>query len=410
MGGDEKEQILGPKNMCHYYDQKFKGLHASHTVFNYASFFQTLKFNQNFSELLNRNCLIADEAHEIEDQILEFIKFRLSKKFFKDSKIKLDTFDLTKNDNILTLLNELNKEYQDSIEQFEENGEDLKKIELIKNKQSEIKIILERLNNNLNNFVLEIDEKNKDNISIIPIEITDYVKEFFNFPTQLFMSATINKEMFCETMGFSEDDCEFIEIESSPFKKENRQVHFLNTVTLSRGPSEDEWKKAYSKTEELMKQHSNDRGIILTTSKSQCDDLLDVLDEDSWLRIKIVHSDIDEEKETIIQKHADSKKSSVLLSPSLWYGVDLANDLSRFQIILKTPFVPPMEKRIKIKAGRNWKWYQYTALVKLLQGFGRSIRNENDFAITYVLDSKALELLQSMKQFVPKAYHDILPI
>ena len=46
--------------------------------------------------------------------------------------------------------------------------------------------------------------------------------------------------------------------------------------------------------------------------------------------------------------------------------------------------------------------------MKLLQGFGRSIRSEDDWAVTYVLDSAALTILNQYKTMVPKAYYDVL--
>jgi hypothetical protein len=46
--------------------------------------------------------------------------------------------------------------------------------------------------------------------------------------------------------------------------------------------------------------------------------------------------------------------------------------------------------------------------MKLLQGFGRSIRDYGDWADTYVLDSAAHELLLMNRKMVPHAYHDII--
>jgi len=76
--------------------------------------------------------------------------------------------------------------------------------------------------------------------------------------------------------------------------------------------------------------------------------------------------------------------------------------------IEKTPYPDMSDKRIKIKMSKLPMWYRSLALMKLLQGFGRSIRNDNDWAVTYVIDSAAQGLLDSMKNRVPKAYYDVL--
>jgi len=88
----------------------------------------------------------------------------------------------------------------------------------------------------------------------------------------------------------------------------------------------------------------------------------------------------------------------------------LKDDLSRFQIIAKIPYPPMTEKRIVEKMKRFPLWYDSQTLMKLLQGFGRSIRSEDDWARTYVLDSAVNFLIVKTRDIVPRAYHDILNI
>ena len=52
----------------------------------------------------------------------------------------------------------------------------------------------------------------------------------------------------------------------------------------------------------------------------------------------------------------------------------------------KCPYLYLGDKRVMIKKTRDQNWYLYQTIVKLLQGFGRSIRSETDHAATYVLD------------------------
>ena len=112
-------------------------------------------------------------------------------------------------------------------------------------------------------------------------------------------------------------------------------------------------------------------------------------------------------QDEVIQEHA-MDENGVLLSSSLWEGVDLKDDLSRFQIIAKVPYPNLSEKRTKNKMQKFPLWYKSQTLVKLLQGFGRSIRSEQDWAVTYVLDTAAYDLLLQCKSMVPKSYHDVL--
>jgi Rad3-related DNA helicase len=68
-------------------------------------------------------------------------------------------------------------------------------------------------------------------------------------------------------------------------------------------------------------------------------------------------------------------------------GVDLKDELSRFQIILKVPFPNLMSSKIKKRLETNPDWYNWKTLVDVMQSYGRSIRSRNDWAETYVLDS-----------------------
>ena len=38
-------------------------------------------------------------------------------------------------------------------------------------------------------------------------------------------------------------------------------------------------------------------------------------------------------------------------------------------------------------------WYQWKTCVNILQGIGRSVRNEKDWAITYILDGSLSDLI-----------------
>lgn len=408
----ENEQISGPENMCLYYDQKYKALHASHTICNYSSFFQTLKFTQGIESRLERNCLIVDEAHEIEDQIINLIGFEVLPTYLIDVNDKFANYNFSNKEQFVTLLSNLKNAYREKIES------DLvyNKMISFKMRLQNIEIILNAIEQNSENILIEEKKSSTDEIEKIiftPLEIKNYISNFFNFPVQIFMSATLDHEIFCEMMGFNKSECKFIEIKKSPFPIENRKIQFLNISRLSSQSPQSEWHKIYAEVDKILKAHSNDKGLILTNTINQCKNLLEYFSEfseDSWLRIKPVYSNLEDDKEKILEEHKNTDLNQVLLSPSLWYGVDLKGDLSRFQIILKTPFASIGDLRIKRKMDLNQEWYDYKTLVKIIQGFGRSIRDKDDHAETFVLDTRTEELIKKMESKVPKAYHDVLKI
>lgn len=53
-------------------------------------------------------------------------------------------------------------------------------------------------------------------------------------------------------------------------------------------------------------------------------------------------------------------------------------------------------------------WCTFQTLTKLLQGFGRSIRNEANMVRTCVLDTAVNKVFFKAQQRIPKAYDDVL--
>ena len=70
------EESTHDTDSCSYYLQKYEALVAPHSLWNYHAFFQIMKFNKKlFEDYLDRNVSIFDEAHKIEDQIIQFVGF-----------------------------------------------------------------------------------------------------------------------------------------------------------------------------------------------------------------------------------------------------------------------------------------------------------------------------------------------
>ena len=212
-------------------------------------------------------------------------------------------------------------------------------------------------------------------------------------------------------MGFEKDDVAFIDTPKSPFPMENRSVQLLNIKRLSYGATQGDELEVINSIDKILDKHSDQRGIILTSSIPRCHKILRNLSPHNAKRIRICHS-VNKEGKTqddILTEHAKDP-SGVLLSSSLWEGVDLKDDLSRFQIVAKVPYPNYTEKRIKAKMEKFPLWYTSQTLTKILQGFGRSIRSEDDWANTYVLDSAINNVFFKGQGMIPRAYYDILGI
>ena len=404
--------------ICPYYEQKYAALISKHSLWNYYSYFQIMKYNQRtYGDFLNRAISIFDEAHSIEDQIIHFIGIDISEKYVTECGIPIESYDLSDIKTIIRLLDDMadfyareEKEYRDS-RAFELRPDYDKLSKLDQNFQRFMKAKNE-IESNPENFIINnpfiVDKKFKS-ITIKPLDISEYIQQFFVTPFQIFMSATIDKESFCENMGIPSDQVAMVDTPYSPFPVENRKIEFLNTAVLAYNTSKENEDKVISKIDEILSKHKDERGIILTSSKTRCKNIIANISPENKKRIRICHSRNKDGKtqDEVIKEHSESK-NGVLLSSSLWQGVDLKDDLARFQIISKIPYPNYTERWVAAKRKRYSRWYTSQTLVKLLQGFGRSIRNEKDWAITYVLDSAVQRLLMESRSMVPKAYYDVL--
>ena len=409
-GTDLEIVSIPDETTCHYYLQKYRALNATHSIFNYPSYFQTRKYSQGIQEYLDRDCIIADESHEIESQIIDFIGSDITQRYLNDVNLDFDNFDIKGIDNIKNLIRVLGDEYDKRANDLKNDETDPQR-NIYEYRRDKMDSLLTEIRLDAENLITQYNSDDSNKINVIhvkPINISRYVDQFFDAKFNIFVSATINKRMFCKTMGIDESTCAFIDVPKSPFAAKHRKIEFLNLKKLNYNTTNSEYAVIYQKINELLQLHSNEKGLILTTNKKQCFDLFDHVSDPS--RLKMVHGDVEQQREEIIRQHATTSAPQVLVSPSLWYGVDLKDDLSRFQIILKTPYPSLADERTKIKAAKQPLWYQYVTLIKLLQGFGRSIRNDKDYAITYVIDTSAHDLIHKMRLFVPKSYDDILQI
>ena len=403
--------------ICPYYEQKYSALLADHSVWNYHSYFQTVKYNRGiYGEYLNRNISIFDEAHSIEDQIIQFVGIEIIKKHIDECEIRIESYDLSDIKMIVQLIRDIAEFYARKVKEIRESGAyrenpNYNRIRKLDGDYERFARVRSEISSDLGNFIINEPEYKKEefkSIIIKPLDVSKYVKEFFITPFQIFMSATINRDSFCQNMGFASEEIAFVDTPRSPFPLENRKVEFLNTARLSyKSPIVDE-NRIWLKIDEILSRHKNQRGLILTSSRVRCENIVKNLSLKNKSRLRICHARNPDGKtqDEVIKEHANSK-DGVLISSSLWQGVDLKDNLSRFQIIAKSPYPNYTEKWVESKMERYPLWYPSQTITKILQGFGRSIRSKQDWAITYVLDSAVEPLLNSSKNLVPRSYYDV---
>ena len=264
--------------------------------------------------------------------------------------------------------------------------------------------LLEILNKNFNilsyggQFFIEKDEE-ENTIIIKPFNAKTAQKLFFRKGNlHLFLSATIGDEkIFTEELGIENY---FFKRYDSIFPKENRPIYYLPICNFTFRNRETSIENISEFLNNLLPQFKNKRGVIHTSSYSNCEDIFNKLNSNSKERVKIPLN-TKELKETLRDKNYD-----VLLSPILFEGADLKDDLAEFQVLTKIPFPSLGENYIKTKLKYNPKWYSYQTVLKIIQSYGRGVRHENDKCDFFILDSNFEKVRKYLPEWIKEAIED----
>lgn len=225
-----------------------------------------------------------------------------------------------------------------------------------------------------------IDDKGSE-VDIKPVNFK-YLKNiiFFPFKRILLLSATFPKN-FCEIFNISEDEIEIIDVPSS-FPKENRPFLFIRDLpTLNYKTELSVTHPTILALKSILKNHSEDKGIIHCSNYAFFRQLQRIFKEDK----RFIWVEQGQDKSKLLAKHTSAKCASVLVSAAMLEGVDLKDDLARFQVMVKLPF-PTLDDYTKRMMSIYSNYYDNEVATSIMQAYGRAVRSEQDHATFYVID------------------------
>ncbi len=404
---------------CHYYHQKWIAARSSHTIYNYKYFLSDLFYSSNIHQ---RKLLVLDEAHTVESEVADFRSFII----YRDALMRLIPklqFPNKMEYNIETWIDfgtELREELLKFIDKANDAVEGNKSYEPYteKNlidaltKEKNVAAVIEDMKYNRNNWIVTNVEKYSSNqlkrVVLTPLDVSNYFNDILSMgAVTLFMSATIlSKNYLCKVIGLKPDQVQFIRVEQSEFPVKNRPIYLMNVAWLNAKTIGQSLPSIANAVNNIMSIHKNEKGIIHTTSYSQLQFIKDNISRENTARLIETGPMFD--RNEILQKHSQTTKPTVLISPSLYLGVDLKDYLSRFQIIVKVPYPDLTDRKISAMKERDPKWYNWNTILRLVQAYGRSIRSKDDFANTYILDSSISYLIRNAREMLPKWFLDAI--
>lgn len=364
------------------------------------------------------NVLIVDEAHDFESVFCDFISIKLSAKIFRNygmEEINIVNYErkLTHIKTVGQFINFIEKDFLPFIIQLRENFELIipdtedkkikeiyaKYITYIEGSEERFDNLLKDFAENDTNWALDITKDKINNIELIlqPIWGKDYLHKlvYKYYDHVIFMSASIlNRDIFSYINGLDLELTDYYELDST-FEVKNRMIYYISCGKMNYANKKETFENQIRTINKILKKYEGKKGIIHTTN----------YEISNWLKESIKNKRLlfhdTDDRDKILEKHIKSKTPTVLVSPSMMSGLDLKDDLSRFQIILKMPYPNLGSNKIKSRKESNPDSYTLKTCQDLIQSYGRSIRSEQDHADTFILDSNFQDLLRYSYKFLP---------
>lgn len=416
-------------NNCPYIIQKKAFLNSKIGVCNYHYFLT--------NEVMKTRYLILDESHNLEKILCDIAEIQISNYLFFNirntvSKIKNIKFDhlgcidllidfikketMDKKEILLFFKLILEKispvcvglekecaKYEKLVLEDSKDEHSLKMlvslhktIQLIQNFIKKVSIFR---NSETDWVISEKEWKNDPYFTLKPL----YVYEFFNLLQSkceyiLMMSATIcGAEQFAKDIGINKYEYYYTNM-IIPAK--NRLIYNLNAGTINYKNKMEMLPKFINCIDHIIDKMTANwtkplNGIIHAISKDNATEIIKKSKYKDKMKIPDRYDLLN------IDKFFE-KDNVILVSYNMLEGIDLKDDKSRIQFFPKLPYASLGDLWVKTRLSLDSKWYDRECIIKLVQGSGRSIRSEQDWAFTYILDSNFDRLLRNSKNLFPK--------
>lgn len=184
----------------------------------------------------------------------------------------------------------------------------------------------------------------------------------------------------------------------SPFDPRRRPIRYRGQIALNKGNINSAFPQVIDQIDRILDRAANYKGIIHCHSFK----LGSMIEDISRHRSRMIIQKPGDSQSDVLAEHASSPRPTVLVSPSMTEGVDLADDLARFAIFPKVPYPYLGDPWVSQRKDSDPRWYDNVVAQTFLQGSGRIVRNINDFGITYILDGSFRSFYNRASSLFPK--------
>lgn len=418
------------KYTCPYEVQKRVVLGARLKILNYDYFLSEVNYVGRFRDA---NFLIIDEADNLENTLINFCTLTFSQYAInrlglgeparKTAKSKEGIepwrdFAQTAKYRVVSILNKLDFEIKDM---GEIKGEfRIKKVK----ERTRVKRLLEKIDlflNNVDETWIFDDRGESDtfntnygtkymplqNYVFRPLWLNEDLAEEFLWKhgkKWVLMSASfLPQHILTKTLGIPPNEVDY-QCTPSTFPPERRPIHIEPVANLTSKTMDAELPALVQRIKEIVDSHPQDKGLIHAVSYKLANQIVNGV-QNSRLT---THNSSD--RQAKLDYFVESGLPLVMVSPSMERGVNLEQDLCRFIIVAKAPFLNLGDKIVSSRVYSNGTvgrdWYQATMLLTVLQGCGRGMRSEDDYCEVYILDEQFQRVYNKRPLLLPEWWRE----
>lgn len=404
--------------VCPYYRAKARAAAASDVVTNRA-FFLT---EANYTDGLvcgERNLLVIDEGHLLENAIMSFVSVLLPESSLRAVNVRIPSLNTPEDarrwaEQIHPVVSGEYTKLSASIGAAARNdgNVNVQDIRRLLRYKSMTKRLGTLKNIEPGKWFLA---KTYAGYQLKPFLVDEFVSPLVtsHAPKVLMMSATfLSSRVMTRLLGLDARTTGWHAMDSN-FPPERRPYNFVPILKLNYKTGSVGYQRLTSAIDQILERHSDEKGVVHTSSFKVMERILSFTKYPGRFlshRPSSSQDASDLTRDEAIETFMRTSKPRVLISPSVGLGLDLRDDLARFQIIAKLAFASLGDPQVKHRMDSDPIWYAWNTIAATVQACGRSVRHAKDHSTVYILDAAFWQLIKRHKAFFPKWWRDALHI
>lgn len=386
------------KGGCPYRCAKGEAAGAAVGVLNTAYFLA--ETNLEKSAFSGRELVVVDEADTLEASLMGTVEFRLSDRTARELGVRVPVKGARAKTVQKWLTDELLVNVRAAIAKCKGDGVDeIRERARLGRLAGKARTVARHMSGeegadgveSWGDWVRDYDDRRPGDLILKPVRVDSLGpgRLWRHGKRWLCMSATIiSAEEQAESLGLEAAglDWELVRVPMS-FPVEHRPIIYRPIANMARSADANaEMKLAVKGLQEILDSHRDESILVHTVSYGLT----------KWLHREMQRVVADRplwayfnagERDRVLAQFKDTP-GAVIFAPSLDRGIDLPGDLCRVQVVAKMPYAYLGDRQVneRMRGPGGGFWYDVLTARTLVQMTGRAVRNDRDWAITYILD------------------------